>query len=244
MDPQITKADPAPTPPDPAPAPKAPSPGPQDPKPTPQEPAPDQKNPAPDPKRPAPDPKDPDRFPNPLFDGKDGKSPDATGAPADVSGLGEEDYAKAVVADKDAGYSFDAEAVKAMVPALKEAGLTPEQSNRLANAYARHVQEQADADIRARNARCEAFDKEVQAIIRERPHFADEAMAGLEHYAKERPDLRRIFLETELSHDPAVLRMLADLGRMHLADRGTGTASGVGRSESGFAAALSRGLLK
>lgn len=205
---------------------------------------------------------DPNFFPNPILDpqsnddpagtdppttktdepsaGKDGASDDKKGAPE----MTPEEYAKGIVPDKDAAYGFAPEAVKAMAPAMQELGLTQEQANALANRFAKWSAEQAQADLQARNARCAEFDKQTQALIKDRPHLAEEARAAMDHYFKERPELTRIFMETELSHDPVILTMLADLGKARLADNGAGTAHGVGSEQAGFAARLSRGVLK
>lgn len=195
----------------------------------------------------------PDAFPNPILNTP--PEPDKGGAP-DVGGAKEpekepnapqmtaEDYAKGIVPDKDAAYGFAPEAVKAMAPAMQELGLTQEQANALANRFAKWSAEQAQADLQARNARCAEFDKQTLALIKDRPHLAEEARAAMDHYFKGRPELTRIFMETELSHDPVILTMLADLGKARLADNGAGAAHGVGAERAGFAERLSRGVIR
>ena len=205
---------------------------------------------------PAPEPQgaDPDRYPNSLLD-----PPAPTGgepAPQDPAGgeppkddpaptqLTPEEYVKGITADEGAEYQFDQQTVKEFGPALQELGLTPEQAKAVANRFAKYGYERTQADLAARQERCAAFDKQTLALIKERPHLAEEARACIDHYFKERPDLRAIFMGTELSHDPTVLTLLADLGKLHMADGGPGTANGVGGGKMGFAEALSRGVLR
>lgn len=195
---------------------------------------------------------DPDRYPNPLLD-----PPAPTGgdpAPQDPSGdeppkndptpLTPEEYVKGITADEGAEYQFDQQTVKEFGPALQELGLTPEQAKAVANRFAKYGYERTQADLAARQARCAEFDKQTMALIKERPHLAEEARACIDHYFKDRPDLTAIFMGTELSHDPTVLTLLADLGKLHMSDGGPGTANGVGGGKMGFAEALTRGVLR
>ena len=207
---------------------------------------------------PAPEPQggDPDSFPNPILSGTD--APDGErktengeqNAPAGATDKPEaptltpEEYVKGITADEGAEYAFDQQTVKEFGPALQELGLTPEQAKAVANRFAKYGYERTQADLAARQERCAAFDKQTMALIKERPHLAEEARACIDHYFKERPDLRAIFMGTELSHDPTVLTLLADLGKLHMADGGPGTANGVGGGKVGFAEALSRGVLR
>lgn len=208
---------------------------------------------------PAPEPQgnDPDSFPNPLL-GEPGTPPVAgadgdKGTPADPQGgaqdgapakLSPEEYVKGITVDEGAEYQFDQQTVKEFGPMMQELGLTPEQAKAVANRFAKYGYERTQADLAARQERCAAFDKQTLALIKERPHLAEEARAGIDHYFKGRPDLVAIFMGTELSHDPAVLTAFADLGKMRMSDGGPGTANGVGSGKMGFAEALSRGVLK
>lgn len=208
---------------------------------------------------PAPEPQgaDPDSFPNPILDnpgkppvaGTEGGEPPAPAPEPQakddkVPQLTPEEYVKGITADEGAEYAFDQQTVKEFGPALQELGLTPEQAKAVANRFAKYGYERTQADLAARQERCAAFDKQTMALIKERPHLAEEARACIDHYFKERPDLRAIFMGTELSHDPTVLTLLADLGKLHMADGGPGTANGVGGGKVGFAEALSRGVLR
>lgn len=207
---------------------------------------------------PAPEPQgaDPDSFPNPILDnpgkppvaGAEGGEPPAPAPEPQakddkVPQLTPEEYVKGITVDEGAGYAFDQKTVQEFGPALQEIGLTPEQAKAVANRFAKYGAERMQADIQARQERCAAFDKQTMELIKDRPHLAEEARAGIDHYFKGRPDLVAIFMGTELSHDPAVLTAFADLGKMRMSDSGPGTANGVGQSQAGFAERLSRGVL-
>ena len=205
---------------------------------------------------PAPEPQgnDPDSFPNPILDnpgkppvaGADGGEPPAPEPQAKndkVPQMTPEEYVKGITVDEGAGYAFDQKTVQEFGPALQEIGLTPEQAKMVANRFAKYGAERMQADIQARQERCAAFDKQTMELIKDRPHLAEEARAAIDHYFKGRPDLQAIFMGTELSHDPTVLTMLADLGKLRIADGGPGMANGVGQSQAGFAERLSRGVL-
>lgn len=206
---------------------------------------------------PEPEPQggDPDSFPNPILqdpgtppvaepDGNGHPQPTDPQAQGKAPDLTPEEYVKGITVDEGADYQFDQKTLQEFGPALKEIGLTQEQAKAVANRFAKYGAERAQADLRARQERCAEFDRQTQALIKDRPHLAEEARAAIDHYFKDRRDLQAIFMGTELSHDPTVLTMLADLGKARLADNGAGAAHGVGAEQAGFAARLSRGVLK
>lgn len=205
---------------------------------------------------PAPEPQgaDPDSFPNPILDnpgkppvaganGGEPPAPEPQSKNAKVPQMTPEEYVKGITVDEGANYQFDQQTIQEFGPAMQEIGLTPEQAKAVANRFAKYGAERAARDIQARQERCAAFDKQTQELIKDRPHLAEEARAAIDHYFKGRPDLTAIFMGTELSHDPTILTMLADLGKPRMSDNGAGTANGVGQSQAGFAERLSRGVL-
>lgn len=197
---------------------------------------------------------DPNAYPNPILQGAgtppvagtDGNGlpqPTGTQTQGKTQELTPEEYVKCITPEDGAGYTFDQQTVREFGPAMQELGLTPEQAKAVANRFAKYGAERAQADLRARQERCAAFDKQTMELIKERPHLAEEARAAIDHYFKNRSDLQAIFMGTELSHDPTILTMLADLGRLRMSDGGAGMANGVGQTQAGFAERLSRGFL-
>jgi hypothetical protein len=181
---------------------------------------------------------------DPPKEGNEGKEGDpAANNPAPMS---DEDYAKGITVDEGAEYTLDSDAVKAMVPHLKEAGLNAEQSKKIANELAKYQYETMKAEAEARQARIREWKPQVEAMIRENPNIQAEWQAAMNEIAKYDPILVDVIRNTELGYSPGMLRALSLCGRPLVGDGGIGTqATGGGMSNGkGYAAIMSNGIYK
>lgn len=147
-------------------------------------------------------------------------------------------YAEIIKADEGAGYSFDGDIIKAMTPAFKSAKLSPEQSNTLANEYAKVQMAQQKAEIEARQARIAAWKPRMEQMVKDNPRLIDEANAAINHYCKNNPALEHVIRYTELGSDPDFVQLMADRGREILADTGVGRNAAKGGGNMTFSQAM------
>ena len=175
-----------------------------------------------------------------------GENP-AAQPPAPVS---DEDFLKAIVADeatkKLAGNDavvIAPEVAKKMLPVFREAGLTPENASKLANAYAREQIAQAKA---YREQRVASIKEMNDAALKAYPNEADwKTMARARDYFFKPPKdgkggtMLYTIAHSELGSDPEFLALLKFAGEKLGPDTTpTGGAAGAGDGKVSFAKAL------
>lgn len=144
---------------------------------------------------------------------------------------GEEDYVGGIKKDEallgnDNGLQIDSGYIKSMVPAFKEAGLSPEQANKLANAFAKVQIDAAREQVKERNA---FFEQMKQESMR-RYNEADWRQINAAIDSNFAPNGRMNFVirNSELGADPEFLALLHKLGASVKPDAVAGAASGAG----------------
>lgn len=185
---------------------------------------------------------------NPLLNPKpedgekpDGEKPDGEGnEPVTIS---DEDFAKGITVDEGAEYAFDSDLVKEMIPHLKDAGLNPEQSKKLANELSKAQFEMVKKEAEARQTRIREWKPQIEAMVRENPAITKEWEAALAQIGKSDPVLVEVIRNTELGHSPGMLEILSLAGKALATDGGIGTQAGGSGGRKGFASVMSNGIL-
>ena len=235
-DPKDPPADPKDPPKDPPADPKDPPADPKDPP----------KDPPADPKDPPKDPDDPvsalaQKVKDPPADPKDPPA-DPKDPPKEVK---DEDYLKAMVADEatkkaagDDKMEISQELAKRMLPALREAGLNPEQSAKLANVFAR---EQIAAAVKHREEVAATMKEMNDAAFKQYPEQRDWDLIGAarDHFFKQGGTMSYTIAKSFLGADKEFLALLHFAGEKLAADdTPTGGAAGAGKKPVNYAKAL------
>ena len=252
---------------DPPADPKDPPADPKDPPADPSDPPADPKDPPADPKDPPTDPKDPPADPKEPVSAIEQKSKDQPAdpkdAPADpkdppVAEVNDEDFVKLVVADEETkkfaeksgakDFELSSEVTKRMLPAFREAGMTPEQASKLSNAYAR---EQISQIAAYKQQRVESIKRMNQEAFKAFPNESDwKAIATARDYffkpagkdGKGGTMLHTI-ATSELGSDLEFLALLKFVGEKLGTDK-TPTAGGAGAGHPKVSMAKALGLEK
>lgn len=145
----------------------------------------------------------------------------------------EKDFLAALKKDEallgnDPNSQLDQTLVKAVVPILKEIGVTPEQANKLANAVAKAQLDQGREMMRERVAYFKAAKEE--AIRKYSKSDFAQIRAGIGAHFKKGGVMDHVIRNSELGADPEFLALMHELGAKHMTDTGTGAASGGGDS--------------
>lgn len=145
----------------------------------------------------------------------------------------DEDYIKALVKDEkslgdEAGIQLDTELYRAVLPTLRECGVSPEAANRLANALAKAQIDDARARMRSR---LEYFERMKQESLRTYTPGDFEAInAGIDRWFKPGGTMNQTIRNSELGADPEFLALMLHLGKSAREDSAAGAAEGGGAS--------------
>lgn len=144
---------------------------------------------------------------------------------------GEEDYVKGVVKDEallgnDSRVQLDEGYVKAMVPAFKEVGITPEQASKLANAFAKAQIDDARERLTARREHFESMKQESLRRYNERDW--GQINAAIDANFKPGGVMNFVIRNSELGADPEFLALLHRLGASVGTDTPAGAVAGSG----------------
>lgn len=181
---------------------------------------------------------------NGADDGKPNPGLDPNGGGQNPAPVEDSAYVEGIKPDEGAEYKFNGDFMKGMIPHFREAGLTPEQANKLANSFAKMSCESRKGEIEAIKKLYSEWTPKVNDMVRENPSFWKEVNAAIGHYFSDDPASEHLIRYTEIGRNPGFLRMLADAGRVHTQDGGVGTTAGAASRDVGFAEALSGGVLR
>lgn len=161
-------------------------------------------------------------------EGDDAAKKDGDQQKAEVT---DEDYAKALAPVKDvyAG-EFVAEEMAAMVPAFKEAGLTPEQASKLASVYAARVEQQAKAEQAAYADEVKALTERVAKEIPKEDLVL--ARRAIDKICAGDPVLYQTILNGVLGSHPEFIKLAAMAGRNMTGDSIPGATGGGGMPDT------------
>ena len=157
---------------------------------------------------------------------------------AETSKIADEEYMKALVADAetkklaaDERIELSPELVKGMMPALKAAGVKPEQAGALANALAREQIKAERARISQRIENCKRMNAEALKL---HPSEEDWKLigAGMERFFKPGSPMHYTISHSEIGSDPEFLALLKYVGERVRSDKATGAASGTGGGQT------------
>lgn len=170
------------------------------------------------------------------------KPGETTATPKEVK---DEDYLKAMVADEatkkaagDDKTEISQELAKRMLPALREAGLNPEQSAKLANVFAR---EQIAAAVKHREEVAATMKEMNDAAFKQYPEKRDWDLIGAarDHFFKQDGTMSYTIAKSFLGSDKEFLALLHFAGEKLAADdTPTGGAAGAGKKPVNYAKAL------
>lgn len=155
----------------------------------------------------------------------------------------DEDYAKALAPVKKvyAG-EFVAEELAAMVPAFKEAGLTPEQASKLASVYAARVEQQAKAEQAAYADEVKALTERVAKEIPKEDLVL--ARRAIDKICAGDPVLYQTILNGVLGSHPEFIKLAAMAGRNMTGDSIPGATGGGGVPDTRSEAEILYGVNK
>jgi len=169
---------------------------------------------------------------------------------AETSKIADEEYTKALVADAetkklaaDEKIELSPELVKGMMPALKAAGVKPEQAGALANALAREQIKAEKARISQRIENCKKMNAEAMKLY---PSEEDWKVigAGVERFFKPGGAMHYTITHSELGSDPEFLALMKYVGERVRADKAAGAASGTGGGQTRVNMAKALGITK
>ena len=169
---------------------------------------------------------------------------------AETSKIADEEYTKALVADAetkklaaDEKIELSPELVKGMMPALKAAGVKPEQAGALANALAREQIKAEKARISQRIENCKKMNAEAMKLY---PSEEDWKVigAGVERFFKPGGAMYYTITHSELGSDPEFLALMKYVGERVRADKAAGAASGTGGGQTRVNMAKALGITK
>ena len=135
------------------------------------------------------------------------------------------------------------ELVKGMLPALKAAGVKPEQAATLANALAREQMKAEQARVAERIANCKAMNAEAMKLYPDKADW-DLIGAGVGKFFKPGGAMHFTITHSELGSDPEFLALMRYVGERVRADAAQGAATaggGAGRTPVDMAKALGIG---
>ena len=167
-----------------------------------------------------------------------------------TSKIADEEYTKALVADAetkklaaDEKIELSPELVKGMMPALKAAGVKPEQAGALANALAREQIKAEKARISQRIENCKKMNAEAMKLY---PSEEDWKVigAGVERFFKPGGAMHYTITHSELGSDPEFLALMKYVGERVRADKAAGAASGTGGGQTRVNMAKALGITK
>jgi hypothetical protein len=134
-----------------------------------------------------------------------------------------------VKVDEGKDYTFDEDLLKEVAPVANELGIKPEALGRLANLLADRQSADLAKAAEARAAYTERqaayikqMDEAANALRAENPQFDAHVNAALNLPFLKDSEFLKVFRETPLSHDPAVLQVLERAGRTVATDEGIG----------------------
>ena len=183
-------------------------------------------------------------------DGANGGENTPPAIDAETSKIADEEYTKALVADAetkklaaDEKIELSPELVKGMMPALKAAGVKPEQAGALANALAREQIKAEKARISQRIENCKKMNAEAMKLY---PSEEDWKVigAGVERFFKPGGAMHYTITHSELGSDPEFLALMKYVGERVRADKAAGAASGTGGGQTRVNMAKALGITK
>jgi hypothetical protein len=183
-------------------------------------------------------------------DGENGGENTPPALDAETSKIADEEYTKALIADAetkklaaDEKIELSPELVKGMLPALKAAGVKPEQASALANSLAREQIKAEKARIAQRIENCKKMNAEAMKLY---PSEEDWKMigAGVERFFKPGGAMHYTITHSELGSDPEFLALMKYVGERVRADRAAGAASGTGGGQTRVNMAKALGIMK
>lgn len=169
---------------------------------------------------------------------------------AETSKIADEEYTKALVADAetkklaaDERIELSPELVKGMMPALKAAGVKPEQAGALANALAREQLRATKADISRRIENCKQMNAEAMKLYSSEEDWKAIG-AGVEKFFKPGGAMHYTITHSELGSDPEFLALMKYVGERVRADKAAGVTSGAGGGQTRVNMAKALGITK
>ena len=180
-------------------------------------------------------------------DGDNGGENQPPAIDAETSKIADEEYTKAMVADDEtkklAGEDIQLsdELIKGMLPALKAAGVKPEQANGLANALAREQLKAEKARIEQRVSNCKQMNADAMKLF---PAESDWKLigAGVERFFKKGGAMHYTITHSELGSDPEFLALMKFVGERVQKDGAAGAASGTGGGKAAVDYAKALGI--
>lgn len=150
---------------------------------------------------------------------------------ADPKPATDDDYMKALAKDEkvlggDGDVQFDEAMARAVLPTVRELGLSPEAFNRLANAVAKAQVEQVRERTRERAAHFEKMNAEAQRKYS--PRDFEQINAGIDRCFRTGGTMNFVVRNSELGSDPEFLALMHRLGGAAREDNGAGAAAGGG----------------